>query len=589
MNYINKLMADKNISMYRLSKLTGIPKTTINDICSGKTAIERCSAIYLKKIAEVLDCRMEELLMGRDFNTNIIIGKSLKNFVSGVHDYKKRDCFSRLEKYINSTVKDRVCVIYGLRRTGKTTMIRQMIEQMPQDMFDKTAYIKLNSNNRLSDLNKDLDKLYELGFKYIFMDEITLLKDFIDCASLFSDIYTGMGMRIVLSGTDSLGFFFTSENELYDRTFTIHTTYIPFAEHSRLLGTDDIDQYIQYGGTLRLGETDFDDDELFEEGVSFRDDESTRRYIDTAIAKNIQNSLSYYKYGSHFRNLYDLYEKKELTNAINRIIEDMNHRFAESVIVDEFESHDLGSARKNLLKKGYGNIEERMEKEHVLEKMMHILDIKKNKEALQVKHITPAHIEEIQEFLRALELTHDMHNLSISDKGMLTETEYTIFSQPGMRYAQAQSLIYSLMKDETFQEQDFEMKNLICERILDDVRGRMLEDIVLLDTDIISAKNEEVFKLRFANGEFDMVIYNKDTHSCSIFEIKHSGERDDRQFRHLINPKFMKLTEDKFGKIKNKIVLYRGESVKLDNEIAYINVNEYLKNIHQKSIDETLA
>ena len=39
-----------------------------------------------------------------------------------------------------------------------------------------------------------------------FIDEVTLMPDFIDSAALFSDIYAAQGMKIVLSGTDSLGF-----------------------------------------------------------------------------------------------------------------------------------------------------------------------------------------------------------------------------------------------------------------------------------------------------------------------------------------------------------------------------------------------
>ena len=66
-------------------------------------------------------------------------------------------------------------------------------------------------------------------------------------------------MKIVLSGTDSLGFWFALHQELYDCAITIHTTFIPFREHSRLLGIDSIDEYIRYGGTLRAGELNFDD------------------------------------------------------------------------------------------------------------------------------------------------------------------------------------------------------------------------------------------------------------------------------------------------------------------------------------------
>ena len=55
----------------------------------------------------------------------------------------------------------------------------------------------------------------------------------------------------------------------------------PYREYSRLLGIDSIDEYIRYGGTLRAGELAFDDEDVNAQDASFRDDESTRRYIDT--------------------------------------------------------------------------------------------------------------------------------------------------------------------------------------------------------------------------------------------------------------------------------------------------------------------
>ena len=63
---------------------------------------------------------------------------------------------------------------------------------------------------------------------------------------------------------------------------------------------------------------------------------STNEYIDTAIAKNIQHSLKYYDNGNHFRHLRELYENNELTNVINRVVEDINHRFTRDVLIKEF-------------------------------------------------------------------------------------------------------------------------------------------------------------------------------------------------------------------------------------------------------------
>ena len=59
---INKIIEQKQITKYRLAKESGVPHATLNDICSGKTNIGKCSAETLYKIAKVLDVSMESLL-----------------------------------------------------------------------------------------------------------------------------------------------------------------------------------------------------------------------------------------------------------------------------------------------------------------------------------------------------------------------------------------------------------------------------------------------------------------------------------------------------------------------------------------------
>ena len=60
--YLNDLLAEKKISKYRLAKESGIPQTTIADICSRKSRIEKCSADTLYKISKVLGVSMESLI-----------------------------------------------------------------------------------------------------------------------------------------------------------------------------------------------------------------------------------------------------------------------------------------------------------------------------------------------------------------------------------------------------------------------------------------------------------------------------------------------------------------------------------------------
>lgn len=60
--YLNDLLTEKKISRYRLAKDSGVPQTTVVDICSGKARIEKCSAETLYRIARVLDVPMESLI-----------------------------------------------------------------------------------------------------------------------------------------------------------------------------------------------------------------------------------------------------------------------------------------------------------------------------------------------------------------------------------------------------------------------------------------------------------------------------------------------------------------------------------------------
>ncbi len=512
-----------------------------------------------------------------DCETNVIAGKPLSAMIQGVKGWKRRDCYEQLKDYLYSEQNDRVCLIFGLRRTGKTTMLRQAISDMSYSDFSKSAYIKIRRTDTMAMINRDLKRLFVYDYKYIFLDEVTLVKDFIDSAALFSDVFASMGMKIVLSGTDSLGFSLAMNEELYDRATSIHTTFIPFREHSRLLGIDSIDEYIRYGGTLRAGETEFDNPEVNSEDASFKDDESTRRYIDTAICRNIQHSLACYEDGSHFYHLYSLYEAGELTNAINRIIEDMNHRFVIEVLTKDFKSSDMGVTAANLRKdrdpERRTDILDRIDTSEVTKKLMEILDIRNKEE--QTVGISKSHIAEIKEYLKLLDLIIDCPT-EYADPDV-EPFEHILFTQPGMRYCQAQALVFSLLQDREFSMLSELEKSYVCERILEEVRGRMMEDIVLLETAKAKQDTFRVFKMEFFTGEFDMVIYNTVQNSCEIFEIKHSNKIVPQQFRHLIDQDKRDLTEKRFGTIKSTNVIYRGEDQILDNGVHYLNIENYLK------------
>lgn len=500
-------------------------------------------------------------------------GQELLEFAEPVRSFKKRECFSALHDYVYGRGSDRVFILYGLRRTGKTTLIRQLILEMPEEMQKKAAFIQVTPGVDLAKINLDMKQLKRQGYQFIFIDEVTLMDDFIEGAALFSDIFATTGMKIVLSGTDSLGFLFSEDEQLYDRCYMTHTTFVPYREFEKVLGIKGIDEYIRYGGTMSLGGIDYN-----HTGMTFATAESTAEYVDSAIARNIQHSLKNYQYGGHFRNLEELFEADELTSAINRIVEDINHRFTLSVLTRDFKSNDLALSARNLLhdREEPNTILQQIDTDEVTEKLRQLLEIRNKPE--QTVPISDAHRAEIKEYLDLLDITVDIDTRYLSN--LNRKDKHTVITQPGLRYAQAEALVRSLMEDDVFRSFSLTERNNVIARIMSDIQGRMMEDIVLLETKL-ALPDCQVFKLVFARGEFDMVVFDPRAASCKIYEIKHNDKMVPEQYQHLIDPGKCKDTEFYFGPIIGKYVVYRGETLK-ENSIDYLNVEDYLVGLGKK-------
>lgn len=510
------------------------------------------------------------------FTTNVRTGETLRSFAKSVRGYRRRECFQQLCDYVYGDPQDKVFILYGLRRTGKTTMIRQIFAEIRDTELVKAAFIQITAKDTLADVNRDLKILEAHGFRYVFLDEVTLMEDFIEGAALFSDVFAACGMKIVLSGTDSLGFLFTEDEQLYDRCVLLHTTFIPYREFETVLGIHGIDEYIRYGGTMSLGGIHYN------ENSTFASKEKTDEYVDTAIARNIQHSLRCYQYEGHFRHLRDLYDKNELTSAINRVVEDINHRFTLEVLTQDWKSHDLGISASNLRRdrENPTDILDRIDLVAVTSSLRKLLEIRNKAE--QTIELDDIHVAEIKEYLDLLDLTREIDVLHLPD--VSTKSSRTVIAQPGLRYAQADELIRSLLLDETFSALSLAERTVVQERILTEIKGRMLEDIVLLETKLTNLK-KQVFVLQFPIGEFDMVVFDPEAGSCQIFEIKHSEEAVSQQYRHLVNEEKCAQTEHRYGPITGKFVLYRGKSRVVDG-IPYQNVEEYLRNLGDNHLKE---
>ena len=78
------------------------------------------------------------------FLTNVRTGSALRSFAVPVKGFKKRDCFRALHEFLYGPMQDKVFILYGLRRTGKTTLIRQTFAEMTDEELAKTAFVQIS-------------------------------------------------------------------------------------------------------------------------------------------------------------------------------------------------------------------------------------------------------------------------------------------------------------------------------------------------------------------------------------------------------------------------------------------------------------
>lgn len=83
---IEDLLSRREMTKYRLAVESGVPHATLNDICSGKTKLEKCSAETVYKLAKALGVSMELLTEGGIRQT-----EREQAFEYGLPDYLQHD------------------------------------------------------------------------------------------------------------------------------------------------------------------------------------------------------------------------------------------------------------------------------------------------------------------------------------------------------------------------------------------------------------------------------------------------------------------------------------------------------------------
>lgn len=481
----------------------------------------------------------------------ILKDEELKTYLRNEKQYKPRELFAHLDRYLSSEHTNKVCCLYGLRRTGKTTMMKQA---MRENDVERCAYLFCTDGDDISTLSRAIDSCKDKDF--IFIDEATRLENFIFAGSVLSDIHMNdtPDRKIVLTGTDSLGFLAARGDELYDRMEMIHTTYIPYREFHNLLGKT-IEDYIQYGGTLTPESTNYNLDD-------------PKSYVNSAIIENLLHTIEKLDERRKFTPLTEHYYNHDLHSYVGRVLEMHNRQFLASIVNRAFKSHDLGSVRDFIEKQHKGIDTAPFKDKKLLQDIMTALNIKDH----SGNPVTKEEMEELKKYLKHLDVLIDAPGGEV------------IFTQPGMRYGQVTDLIELVRNHEAMSGYTPAEKNFITSKLIQDVEGQLLEDIVYTDLIIRTKGNKQVdvFKVQdeLLGKEVDVAVWDKNNHQIWLFEVKRTNTQDEEQSKHLRDKDFLAEISDNYGaEIVAKTVLYQGPDAQQDfgrDQISYRNVSAFL-------------
>lgn len=571
-------------------------------------------------------------------NKRIYTGEDLKAMVSEAQGFKKRDCYSELQKYLNHPRTSMVFSFCGLKGTGKSTIMTQAICDMDPEHFKQTCFILGNKYESMDELASDMYRLYrgDNKYKYFFVYEITAIPDFIRRPAWMSDLFCKMGNRVVITGTDSLSLIMAGADHLYARLERVRMSYIPYYEFCRIIGDaakDDegnkgIDLYIRYGGALVPKSSDGN---LNFSESPFAAAQTMGEYIDTAISNNIRHSLQQDDSIRYERSpLRELEKEGRLQGIISRVVALFNTHVILNHVLEavslplpsmqpiydlEDDDHPIKAVCSNQ-SDPINALSEPIKS--VIKDYLSSLSIPENIGA----GITDAQIRAIKYFFEEIGLLGKVQlvtssikkdlagNIDVDYSHLTKSKDQLVLVQPGMQFCIANSLVNSM--DKYAGEYDVKLS------VLNKVRECILKDLVAIEAvdavQKINAQNrgeyssiwnvriyKHQFNIRTVESINDNTKENSKVIDCvermvdllvedsrrrrkykfKLFSIRSSNEVDNSHYKDLVDPDIRWHIETYTGAPINLqyIVLYRGPSKVIDDagkKVVYYNVEDFL-------------
>lgn len=181
-----------------------------------------------------------------------------QKYIPSEHSLLKRNLFSSFEKEVTDIKQ--ITSLTGLRRTGKSTLLKQVIANLLQKRVNPPRILYFSFDQPTIDEKPELleiiltlylsailrEEVHKIINKtYVFFDEIQLIPFWQDIIKRYYDL--NQNLKFIVSGSSSLFISEKSKESLAGRIFTATLPPLSFAEYKRFSGKTDFTDFLDYG------------------------------------------------------------------------------------------------------------------------------------------------------------------------------------------------------------------------------------------------------------------------------------------------------------------------------------------------------
>lgn len=610
-NNLKSYIVDDNNKMFLLPKDTNLPleeKFTVESLREGTEG-------YNRILKEIIRDNIEDFIICNDINQ--------------IHSkFNRRFCFDTIYNKITTYSRKAIALI-GARRTGKTVLLEQIIEELllkQNYIEDNIVYLTIRQSCGMTDLMKyvlEINKTKDI--KILVIDEISNIYDFVINGNGITDYCSTHGIKLLLSGTYSAVLELSRKDACLGRLECINTTFISFKEfmflrknivHTIEEKAEAVDKFIKSGFVLdNLREKDNED------------------FINTSVVINIAKALIQSEEVPYFEHIN--FEDEDAFRELKEIILKYFKYLSTDRLLDEYykklSSEDLSKPlnnlkRRNAISKKLSNIEKSSIMNNAIKRQFNSYNLLFE----DCKIIPPDKnlIKAIEDLLDNLNLVNGIYEIQNDTKELNTIGRFQ-----GYYYDFIVALVLEDLRESTNKFTPKEI-TLIKETIEQTNLGVLLEEIINLEKMNLTTLEGQPKKLenlnltvrrktpcnldklrincidKYCAKEIDLIERTENT--LKLYEIKHSKEYAPHQHRWLEDIDILNKIKSYYGSdyTIERYVLYYGESMEILSElkdwyyikslgefkytqeenpetikIKYLNIYDFLMELPQENYD----